>query len=64
MNIYDTKVIVCGSCKKAVGEVEFDSLIIRPLCGQCANPLPYSDLMRDISNLDQNKLLVKVPHSS
>jgi len=37
LNIYDTKVIVCISCKKAIGEIEFDSTMVNPLCGQCSS---------------------------
>lgn len=37
MNIYDTKVIVCIVCKKAIGEIEFDSTMLNPLCGQCSS---------------------------
>ncbi|MDX1440970.1 MAG: hypothetical protein R3237_00745 [Nitrosopumilaceae archaeon] len=43
MNIYDTKNVSCIQCGKSIGEVEYDALIIRPLCGQCANPLPEGD---------------------
>ena len=43
MNIYDTKKISCAECKTDIGEVDYDSLIIRPLCGKCANPLPEGD---------------------
>lgn len=39
MNIYDTKPIRCVICQKAIGEVDFDAEIIRPKCGQCANPI-------------------------
>jgi len=38
MNLYDTKIISCVICKHALGEVEIDAEIIRPKCGQCANP--------------------------
>ncbi|MDH3617229.1 MAG: hypothetical protein OEM89_00730 [Nitrosopumilus sp.] len=43
MNIYDTKTISCAKCKKDIGEVDYDSLVIRPLCGHCVNPLPEGD---------------------
>ncbi len=43
MNIYDTKTVVCHQCKRCIGEVDYDALVIRPLCGQCANPLPEGD---------------------
>jgi len=38
LNIYDTRTISCVICKQAIGEVNFDAEIIRPKCGQCANP--------------------------
>ena len=38
MNIYDTKSIRCSSCKNIIGEVDYDAEIIRPKCGQCAEP--------------------------
>ena len=28
-------------CKQVIGEVDFDAEIIRPRCGQCANPTPH-----------------------
>jgi len=37
LNIYDTKIVVCMICKKAIGEIELDSIMIGPLCGQCAS---------------------------
>ena len=43
LNIYDTKTISCAKCKKDIGEVDYDSQVIRPLCGYCANPLPEGD---------------------
>jgi len=36
LNIYDTKIVVCMTCKKAIGEIELDSIMIS-LCGQCAS---------------------------
>ena len=41
MNIYDTKSVVCSSCGQIIGEIDFDAEIIRPKCGQCANPTPH-----------------------
>ena len=38
MNIYDTKTIRCSVCKQVIGEVDYDAEVIRPKCGQCANP--------------------------
>jgi len=43
LNIYDTKTISCAKCGKCIGEVEYDSQVIRPLCGKCANPIPEGD---------------------
>lgn len=43
MNLYDTKTISCKTCGKCIGEVDYDSEIIRPLCGKCAHPLPEGD---------------------
>ena len=40
MNLYDTKVVNCGLCKKTIGEVDFDAMIPHPLCGQCKIQLP------------------------
>jgi len=36
LNIYDTKIVICVNCKKSIGEVELDSTMNNPLCGQCA----------------------------
>lgn len=43
MNIYDTKTLSCIQCGKCIGEVDYDAEVIRPKCGQCANPMPYGD---------------------
>ena len=43
MNIYDTKQIICHNCKTSIGEIDYDALVIRPLCGKCANPLPEGE---------------------
>ena len=40
MNIYDIVPIRCCICNKDIGEVDYDAEIIRPKCGQCANPIP------------------------
>lgn len=37
MNIYDTKIVSCIACQKAIGEIEFDSTMINPLCGYCSS---------------------------
>ncbi|HUU48847.1 MAG TPA: hypothetical protein VMW55_08705 [Nitrosopumilaceae archaeon] len=60
MNLYDTRVVTCTNCKKVVGEVEFDALIIRPSCGQCANPISDGDSIICVSSKNQNKPL-KIP---
>ncbi|WP_157999282.1 hypothetical protein [Candidatus Nitrosarchaeum limnium] len=36
MNMYDTKIVICINCKKPIGEIELDSTMDNPLCGQCA----------------------------
>ncbi len=41
MNIYDTRQIRCVVCKEFIGEVQYDAEIIRPKCGQCAEPIPH-----------------------
>jgi len=43
MNIYDTKSLVCAKCETAIGEIDWDAQVIRPLCGKCANPSPEND---------------------
>ena len=57
MNIYDTKVVVCANCKKPLGEVDFESVIVRPLCGQCANPVPEGDKILYTASYYQNNPL-------
>ena len=61
MNIYDNKMVVCATCKKTIGEVDYDALIIRPLCGQCADPIPEGDKIRYTASHYQNKSQVKIP---
>ncbi len=39
-NIYDTKTISCIECDEPIGEIDFDSNVIRPICGQCEDPRP------------------------
>ncbi|MEE8181281.1 MAG: hypothetical protein V3T67_05520 [Nitrosopumilaceae archaeon] len=52
MNLYDTKVIRCARCEKCMGEIDYDAEVIRPLCGQCANPLPEGDdILYTVSNI-------------
>jgi hypothetical protein len=43
MNLYDTKTISCCKCGKCIGEADYDSEVIRPLCGKCVYPLPEGD---------------------
>ncbi len=35
--------MICAKCQESIGEVDYDALVIRPLCGKCANPLPEGD---------------------
>lgn len=56
MNIYDTKTISCIKCGKCIGEVEYDSEIVLPKCGQCANPVPEGDkILYTVSHYQNNK---------
>lgn len=64
MNIYDTKVITCTKCKKAIGEIEFDSMIIQPLCGQCSNPLTQGDKILYTASFYQNSPRMIIPQAS
>jgi len=43
LNIYDTKVIVCSNCKKAIGEIDFDAQIPSSICGFCNSILNLRD---------------------
>lgn len=36
MNLYDTKLIYCSKCEKAIGEVEYDCEITYLICGKCS----------------------------
>lgn len=60
MNLYDTKVVICANCKKCIGEVDFDVIVIHPLCGQCTNQLPEGDDIPYTASHYQNKSL-KIP---
>jgi len=60
LNIYDTKVIVCINCEKAIGEVEFDAMIIHSLCGQCTLLLAKDDDMLYTSSYYQNRSRIKI----
>lgn len=43
MNIYDKKVVKCIQCNKSIGEVDYDSTIVFPRCGNCSDPKPHVD---------------------
>jgi len=55
MNLYDTIQISCHNCKTPIGEIDYDALVIRPLCGKCANPMPEGDDMLYVVNAIQNQ---------
>jgi hypothetical protein len=57
LNLYDTRIIRCVRCQKCLGELDYDAEVMRPLCGQCANPLPENDdkIMYTINNIKNNK---------
>ncbi len=40
MNIYDTKTMRCIECDKDIGEIDYDAIVFRPMCGQCYDPTP------------------------
>lgn len=64
MNMYDTKTISCVSCKKCIGEIDYDAEVIQPKCGQCANPLPEGDkILYTISAIQSasKKMQVTIP---
>jgi len=55
MNDYDTKPISCFTCKTPIGEIDCDALVIRPLCGKCASPIPEGDnILCTISHFQNN----------
>ena len=56
MNIYDTKIVVCTTCKKAIGEIELDSIMMSSLCGQCAS---IEDKTHNIVKYQQDDFGVK-----
>lgn len=43
MNLYDQKSIACSKCGRFIGEIDYDAVVTLPMCGNCANPLPYGD---------------------
>jgi len=62
LNIYDTKVIRCIKCDKCIGEIDCDSNVIRPMCGQCYDPKP--DVKDQISyrmKVSANKIEKPIP---
>ena len=59
MNIYDTKMIVCRSCKTPIGEIEYDAEIMLPQCGKCANPMPEGDNIVYTASYFQNNPSLK-----
>lgn len=60
MNIYDTKVIVCINCEKAIGEVEFDAMMIHSLCGRCKLLLAKDDDVLYTASYYQNRSGIKI----
>ncbi len=64
MNDYDTKPIVCFTCKTPIGEIDYDALVIRPLCGKCANPMPEGEKIMYMANQFRNNpsQLVQLVH--
>ena len=65
MNIYDTKTILCRSCKTSIGEIDYDAEVMLPLCGKCANPLPEGDnILYTASHFKNNPPLKKIPITS
>jgi len=63
MTLYDTNPVRCTKCGKPIGEVDFDAELIRPLCGNCANPLPCGDdhisyTINSINNKRKEKSMV------
>ncbi|MBS3921922.1 MAG: hypothetical protein KGZ37_02070 [Nitrosarchaeum sp.] len=57
MNIYDTKIVTCITCQKAIGEIELDSTMINPLCGYCS--LIEEKLHNTVKN-HQNNFRIKI----
>jgi hypothetical protein len=55
LNLYDTKIIRCIECDKSIGEIDYDSNVISPICGQCDDRRP------DVK--DQSWVRMKIPTS-
>jgi len=55
LNLYDTKIIRCIECDKSIGEIDYDSNVISPTCGQCDDRRP------DVK--DQLWVRMKIPTS-
>jgi len=60
LNIYDTKVVVCINCEKAIGEIEFDAMIIHSLCGPCKLLLAKDSKTLYIENYFLNTSRIKI----
>jgi len=43
MNIQNSKKVIYANCKKIIDRVDYESLIIHHLRGQCANPWDKRD---------------------
>jgi hypothetical protein len=39
MNMYDTKTIHCSGCGRFIGEIDYDSMVTLPKCGQCVDQI-------------------------
>lgn len=59
MNLYDTKSVICSSCKSVIGEIEYDVKVMLPLCGKCANPMPEGDDILYTASYFQNNTPLK-----
>ncbi|MDH3618081.1 MAG: hypothetical protein OES14_05255 [Nitrosopumilus sp.] len=55
------KTLICYNCEIPIGEIDFDALIIRPLCGKCANPIPEGDNIRYTASHFKNNSPLKKP---
>ncbi|MGI0056531.1 MAG: hypothetical protein ACREAK_04065 [Nitrosarchaeum sp.] len=49
MNLYDMIQIHCGSCRKWIGEIAYDSKIMEPRCVACDNPNEVSFLTTSLN---------------
>ena len=39
--IYDMEDEIGCTCKKCIGEIDYDANVLRPMCGQCYDPTPH-----------------------